>query len=81
MKWKRQTNIDAFIADFLCPEHRSIVEVNGGIHESQYSASTDFFAQLLRSVKNRVLLRHHRAGVLEVDPAEVVEQAEIGKEY
>lgn len=34
-KWRRQANIDVFIADFLCPEHRLIVEIDGGIHESQ----------------------------------------------
>ncbi len=35
IKWRRQANIDKFIADFLCPEHKLIVEVDGGIHESQ----------------------------------------------
>ncbi len=35
MKWRRQANIDAFIADFLCPEHMLILEVDGGIHETQ----------------------------------------------
>lgn len=34
-KWKRQDNVDRFIADFLCKEHRLIVEVDGGIHETQ----------------------------------------------
>ncbi len=34
-KWKRQESIDQFIADFLCKEHRLIVEVDGGIHETQ----------------------------------------------
>ncbi len=35
MKWRRQANIDIFIADFLCPEHRLIIEVDGGIHDDQ----------------------------------------------
>ena len=35
MKWRRQTNVDAFIADFLCHEYRLIVEIDGGIHEEQ----------------------------------------------
>ncbi len=35
LKWKRQANIGHFVADFLCAEHMLIVEVDGGIHESQ----------------------------------------------
>lgn len=35
MKWRRQANIDIFIADFLCVEYRLIVEVDGGIHADQ----------------------------------------------
>src|SRR3989344_3876059 len=34
-KWRRQADIDRFIADFLCPKYRLIVEVDGGIHEQQ----------------------------------------------
>jgi very-short-patch-repair endonuclease len=34
-KWRRQENIGQFIADFLCKEHKLIVEVDGGIHELQ----------------------------------------------
>jgi 5-methyltetrahydrofolate--homocysteine methyltransferase len=35
MKWRRQANIDIFIADFLCVQHRLIVEVDGEIHDDQ----------------------------------------------
>ncbi|MDD5055919.1 MAG: endonuclease domain-containing protein [Candidatus Peribacteraceae bacterium] len=35
LKWRRQANIGHFVADFLCAEHLLIVEVDGGIHESQ----------------------------------------------
>ncbi len=35
-KWQRQANINVFIADFLCPEHRLIIEVDGEIHDSQH---------------------------------------------
>jgi 5-methyltetrahydrofolate--homocysteine methyltransferase len=38
-KWRRQSNIDIFIADFRCPEHRLIVEVDGPIH--QYKIQQD----------------------------------------
>ncbi len=34
-KWRRQSNIGTFIADFRCAEHRLIVEVDGEIHEFQ----------------------------------------------
>ncbi len=34
-KWRRQANIDTFIADFLCTKHHLVVEVDGGIHETQ----------------------------------------------
>ncbi len=35
-KWKRQANVSMFIADFLCSEYMLIVEVDGGIHETQH---------------------------------------------
>ncbi len=35
MKWRRQANINIFIADFLCVEHRLIIEVDGGIHDDK----------------------------------------------
>lgn len=36
VKWRRQANIDRFIADFLCVEHRVIIELDGGIHDNQH---------------------------------------------
>jgi very-short-patch-repair endonuclease len=35
LKWRRQANVGVFIADFLCADHRLIVEIDGGIHECQ----------------------------------------------
>lgn len=35
MKWRRQANIDLYIADFLCVEYRLIIEVDGGIHDQK----------------------------------------------
>ena len=35
MKWRRQANIDLYIADFLCVENRIIIEVDGDIHDVQ----------------------------------------------
>lgn len=31
-KWRRQEPIDRYIVDFLCPELRLIVEVDGDVH-------------------------------------------------
>lgn len=35
LKFRRQQIIDGFIADFYCNELRLIVEIGGGVHESQ----------------------------------------------
>ena len=35
LKFRRQHVIDGFIADFYCNELRLIVEVDGGVHETQ----------------------------------------------
>lgn len=35
LKFRRQQVIEGFIADFYCNELRLIVEVDGGIHETQ----------------------------------------------
>lgn len=35
-KWKRQEDIGHFIADFLCHQYRLIIEVDGGIHDTQH---------------------------------------------
>jgi very-short-patch-repair endonuclease len=32
LKFRRQVEIDGYIADFLCPEKRLIIEVDGGQH-------------------------------------------------
>ena len=41
-KFKRQLVIDQYIADFVCPQHRLIVEADGGQHcESDYDAARD----------------------------------------
>ncbi len=35
MHFHRQQVIDGFIADFYCADHRLVVEIDGGIHESR----------------------------------------------
>ena len=37
-KFRRQNPIGAFVVDFYCSEERLVVEVDGGIHESQIEA-------------------------------------------
>lgn len=32
LKFRRQAPLGGFIADFLCPEHRLIIEIDGGQH-------------------------------------------------
>src|SRR4051794_6695821 len=35
LKFRRQHPIGPFVTDFCCPDHRLIVELDGGIHDSQ----------------------------------------------
>ncbi len=37
-KFRRQNPIGAFVVDFYCSEERLVVEVDGGIHETQVEA-------------------------------------------
>ncbi len=42
MKFRRQVPIDCYIVDFICAEHRLIVEVDGSQHaESEYDQKRD----------------------------------------
>lgn len=35
MKWRRQFPIHTYIADFYCHEYKTIIEVDGSIHETK----------------------------------------------
>ena len=35
MKLRRQHPVGSYILDFCCPDHRLVVEVDGGMHEQQ----------------------------------------------
>ena len=52
-KFRRQQPIGPFIADFVCQEHRLIVEADGGQHST--SASDDRRTAFLESKGYRVL--------------------------
>ncbi len=62
-KWRRQENIDQFIADFLCKEHKLIVEVDGGIHELQQEY--DRLRTITINVHGYRVLRFHNEEILE----------------
>lgn len=68
-KFRRQQRIGPYIVDFLCPETRLIVEVDGGQHSPERDASRTSFLEgegyrVLRFWNNDVL--GNLAGVLEV---------------
>ncbi len=41
LKFRRQSPISIFIADFYCYELRLVVELDGGVHETQRQAAHD----------------------------------------
>jgi len=43
LKFRRQVNIGPYIVDFLCKEHRVIIEVDGGIHNKRERKEYDHF--------------------------------------
>ena len=38
LKFRKQVEIDGYIVDFLCPEKRLIIEVDGGQHTPEHDA-------------------------------------------
>ena len=69
IKWRRQMPIGPYIADFVCLEHRLIVECDGSQHaESSYDAARDAWLatqgfQILRVWNSDVL--KNNGGVIE----------------
>ena len=45
LKFRRQVEIDGYIADFLCPEKRLIIEVDGGQHTPERDARRTAFLE------------------------------------
>lgn len=43
MKFRRQVPLGPFIADFLCPEQRLVVEIDGGQHGEEEDAKRDAY--------------------------------------
>jgi very-short-patch-repair endonuclease len=48
-KWKRQVPFDPYILDFLCRDAALVVEVDGGVHETQADHDTHRTARLQRA--------------------------------
>jgi very-short-patch-repair endonuclease len=45
LKFRRQVEIDGYIVDFLCPERRVIIEVDGGQHTPERDARRTAFLE------------------------------------
>jgi adenine-specific DNA-methyltransferase len=59
-KFRKQVEIDAYVVDFLCPEKRLIIEVDGGQHTPERDARRTAFLEsqgftLIRFWNNDVL--------------------------
>ena len=59
-KFRKQVEIDGYIVDFLCPERRLIIEVDGGQHSVERDARRSAFLEnqgflILRFWNNEVL--------------------------
>jgi very-short-patch-repair endonuclease len=59
-KFRRQVEIDGYVVDFLCPEKRLIIEVDGGQHTPERDARRTAFLEsqsfrLIRFWNNEVL--------------------------
>jgi len=44
-KFRRQVELDGYIADFLCPDARLIIEVDGGQHTPERDARRTIFLE------------------------------------
>ena len=45
VKFRKQVEIDAYVVDFLCPERRLIIEVDGGQHGPERDARRTAFLE------------------------------------
>lgn len=77
LKFRRQHPIGCFVVDFYCPEKQLIVEVDGGVHESQSQCASDaereewlmgLGLQIVR-VSNDLVLTDMRAALTVIESA------------
>ena len=64
-KFRRQHSIDGFIVDFVCIEHRLIIEVDGAIHEQAEHKGYDAQRQTWLESRGFRVLRFTNAEVVQ----------------
>jgi len=57
LKFRRQVQIDGYIADFCCRELRLVVEVDGKFHETQEQAAHDANRDAYLKIRGYAILR------------------------
>ena len=66
LKFRRQHPLGRFIVDFCCPEHRLIVELDGGVHRGQEDHD-EARTEVLEAYGYRVLRFPNTAVLQDVD--------------
>lgn len=64
LKFRRQVEIDGYIADFCCRELRLVVEVDGQVHETQQQAAHDGNRDAYLKTRGYAILRFPNEDVL-----------------
>ena len=64
LKFRRQVQIDGYIADFCCRELRLIVEVDGKVHETQEQSAHDTNRDAYLRTRGYIVLRFPNEEVL-----------------
>lgn len=64
-KFRRQHSIEGFIVDFVCVEHRLIIEVDGSIHEMPDQQSYDEQRQAFLEAQGFRIMRFTNDAVLQ----------------
>ena len=57
LKFYRQAPIDRFIADFYCPRKKLVIEVDGGIHDTEIQQERDALREAFLQTKGLRVLR------------------------
>jgi very-short-patch-repair endonuclease len=64
LKFRRQVEIDGYIADFCCRELRLVVEVDGQVHETREQAAHDANRDAYLKTRGYMILRFPNEDVL-----------------
>ena len=79
VKFRRQHPVGPFIADFCCPEHRLIIEIDGGQHGEQNRSDQNRTGYLEEAEGYRVL-RFWNNEILQSIDSVRSEERRVGKE-